>query len=114
MSNVPFLIWLAWALTSALAIRTVFLRWVSPRVSQRGHRTIANLGCLGIFLLGLFAVDWTGVPMYGFDSHNWRHQLGYFLLVFAPWGLPLLVGMPFVFLFDLSVVLRGMLTVRRR
>lgn len=45
------------------------------------------------------------MPMYGFDSHNWRHQLGFFLMFFAPWGLPLIVGVAMVLLLDLSIAL---------
>ena len=71
--NGMFLLWLVWAIGSAWLIRTAFLRLLSPRIGRRMPHTTAYLCCGGLFLLGQVLVGLTGMPLYGFDSHNWHH-----------------------------------------
>jgi len=60
----------------------------------------AYLGIGGLFMVGVVIVGISGMPMYGFDSSNWQHWMGYVTLFFSPLGFPLVLGTPVVALAD--------------
>ena len=94
-------VWVLWSIGTVFLSHRALVFLFRNRSGSYQPYVSAYLGLAGLFVVGLVVVGLSGMPMYGFDNTNWRHQFGYFVFFMSPLGLPLLVGTPFVFLSDL-------------
>lgn len=90
--------WWVWAPIAAWMTRAIVVR-LFRNIGAWSYGLAYAFWILS-FLLVLWFVSWTGMQMYGFDGNDPWQVAGWFVLVFSPFGLPLLVGAPLVLLID--------------
>lgn len=98
-------IWIGGGLLSALALRALLRRFVPAWLSDSLLAVYFAAPFVFIVLAGLPA-QLAGWQMYGFDATDWRQRAAQLNLVYAPWGLPLVFGMPALVIWDLVQTIR--------
>lgn len=88
-----------WAPLSAWIVRAVVVRLLFGHVREAAY-IIAYLVWIGGFLTNLWFVEWSGMRMYGFDRTDPWQFAGWVAMWLSPFGLPLVVGAPIIFVVD--------------
>ena len=89
--------WFIWSFVIVWMTKTVLFAVFSRLFARRTALIASYVIFLPLFILGLLLVP----PMYGFDNTNLKHQVGYFTFYLSPLGIPIILGLPIVGVFDL-------------
>lgn len=95
-------VWIAWWCGIVWLTRVILAFVLRQFLDRRTSYVLAYTFLVFFPLIGLLVIGASGMQMYGFDRTDGGHRLGYFMLVFSPFGIPLALGLPVVFLADLS------------
>ena len=106
MLIVIFVVWAIWAFVASLGLRYALKRWVFRMEREWVSYACSYAAMAGLLLAAMWFVDFSG---WGFKSLNREplQQIGAFVLLYSPFGLPLLIGGPMVMFYD------GVQAVRR-